>query len=83
MVEYARGHARSIGGRRVLGRRWFTGLMDTSGRFPGAPGCSPLTAGAGNSLGLRRDGTVLATGADDEGQCQVTAWGGVAGEGER
>ena len=38
-----------------------------------------VAAGSTQTLGLRTDGTVLATGNDDDGQCSVAAWNRVAG----
>ena len=33
-----------------------------------------ISAGSHHSLGLRHDGTVVAAGADEDGQCEVESW---------
>jgi len=36
--------------------------------------CLPLAAGGKHTVGIRPDGTVIATGNNDEGQCNVGSW---------
>ena len=36
-----------------------------------------VTAGASHTIGLRADGTALATGAHADGQCDVHGWTGL------
>ena len=49
---------------------------DDSGQcdVAGWRGIVAVAAGSTYTLGLRADGTVVATGGDDHGQCDVAGW---------